>query len=122
MAAAVSAAAARAEARVAASEKVAVAIMGVHGRGKVLAGLLTLGLAPATAAEPFCFMQLSDPQFGMFTDDADFRQKTANFEFAIATANRLRPAFVVVTGDLINKCVPAPSLVRCDSGRGRCVR
>jgi predicted MPP superfamily phosphohydrolase len=26
-----------------------------------------------------------------------------NFDFAIATANRLKPAFVIVTGDLINK-------------------
>ena len=30
-------------------------------------------------------------------------QETANFEFAIATANRLKPAFVIVTGDLVNK-------------------
>ena len=26
-----------------------------------------------------------------------------NFEFAIATANRLKPACVVITGDLINQ-------------------
>ena len=46
---------------------------------------------------------MSDPQFGMYTKDADFVHETANFEFAIATANRLHPAFVVITGDLINK-------------------
>jgi predicted MPP superfamily phosphohydrolase len=39
----------------------------------------------------------------MFTKDASFEHETVNFEFAIATANRLRPAFVVITGDLINK-------------------
>lgn len=60
-----------------------------------------VGLAPA--AEPFFFVQLTDPQFGMFTDNADFVQETANFEFAVATLNRLHPAFVVVTGDLVNK-------------------
>jgi hypothetical protein len=49
------------------------------------------------------FIQMSDPQFGMFTKDADFVHETANFEFAIAAANRLKPAFVVVTGDLTNK-------------------
>src|SRR5579871_4414656 len=49
------------------------------------------------------FIQMSDPQFGMYTKDADFAHETANFEFAIATANRLKPAFVVVTGDLTNK-------------------
>ena len=49
------------------------------------------------------FIQMSDPQFGMYTKDAGFAQETANFEFAIAAANRLMPAFVVITGDLINK-------------------
>ncbi len=46
---------------------------------------------------------MSDPQFGMYTENRGFQQETINFEFAIATANRLKPAFVVVTGDLINK-------------------
>jgi 3',5'-cyclic AMP phosphodiesterase CpdA len=46
---------------------------------------------------------MSDPQFGMYTKDADFAQETANFEFAIATANRLKPRFVIVCGDLVNK-------------------
>src|SRR6185295_9979592 len=57
----------------------------------------------AGAAEPFFFIQLSDPQFGMFTGNKDFAQETANFEFAVATINRLRPKFVVITGDLVNK-------------------
>jgi predicted MPP superfamily phosphohydrolase len=46
---------------------------------------------------------MSDPQFGMYTANGEFSQETANFEFAIANANRLRPAFVVVCGDLINR-------------------
>ena len=49
------------------------------------------------------FLQFSDPQFGMYTKDADFAQETANFEMVVATANRLKPAFVIVTGDLVNK-------------------
>jgi len=65
--------------------------------------LLLAGLVRAEGAKPFFFIQLTDPQFGMCAKDADFQQETANFEFAIATANRLKPAFVVVTGDLINK-------------------
>lgn len=64
--------------------------------------LLLLGLARAEAAQPWFFIHLSDPQFGMYTKNADFRQETTNFEFAIATANRLKPAFVIVTGDLVN--------------------
>ena len=49
------------------------------------------------------FIHMSDPQFGMYTKDESFEHETVNFEFAIATANRLKPAFVVITGDLINK-------------------
>jgi 3',5'-cyclic AMP phosphodiesterase CpdA len=63
-------------------------------------------LAIAALAAPLAaqtFIQMSDPQFGMYAKDADFVHETANFEFAIATANRLLPAFVVVTGDLINQ-------------------
>jgi serine/threonine-protein phosphatase CPPED1 len=63
--------------------------------------LLALALAGTLAAQTF--LQMSDPQFGMYTKDVDFAHETANFEFAIATANRLMPAFVVITGDLINK-------------------
>jgi predicted phosphodiesterase len=67
--------------------------------------LLALALAGGFAGTPAAqtFIQMSDPQFGMFTKDADFAHETANLEFAIATANRLMPAFVVITGDLINK-------------------
>jgi len=74
-----------------------------HVLSAIWAALLAFGVAGAEAAEPLFFIQLSDPQFGMYARNADFRQETANFEFAIATANRLKPAFVVVTGDLVNK-------------------
>lgn len=63
--------------------------------------LFTFAFAATLAAQNF--IQMSDPQFGMFTKDASFEHETVNFEFAIATANRLEPAFVVITGDLINK-------------------
>jgi len=49
------------------------------------------------------FIQLSDPQFGAFSGDTDFAQETSNYEFAVANVNRLHPAFVVISGDLINK-------------------
>lgn len=64
----------------------------------VLFGLVSEG----RAAEPFFFVQLSDPQFGMFTENREFSQETVNFEFAVATVNRLRPAFVIITGDLVH--------------------
>jgi 3',5'-cyclic AMP phosphodiesterase CpdA len=62
------------------------------------------------APDPFFFIQLSDPQFGMFTDNADFAQETANFERAVTIINRLRPAFVVVTGDLVNRAGDAAQI------------
>ncbi|HLK68024.1 MAG TPA: metallophosphoesterase [Bryobacteraceae bacterium] len=66
-------------------------------RGIVLALACAGGLAGQT------FIQMSDPQFGMYSKNQGFEHETANFEFAVAAANRLKPAFVVVTGDLINQ-------------------
>lgn len=63
---------------------------------------IALGLALAGALAAQTFIQMSDPQFGMYAKNRDFAHETDNFEFAVATANRLKPAFVVVTGDLIN--------------------
>lgn len=55
------------------------------------------------AEAPFFFLQGTDPQFGMYEENHGFSRETANFEKFIATANRLKPAFVVVTGDLVNR-------------------
>ncbi len=73
--------------------------------------LATLLLTGALAAQsPRFFIQGSDPQFGMYTKDAGFAQETANFEFFIASVNRLKPQFVVVTGDLTNKAADADQI------------
>jgi 3',5'-cyclic AMP phosphodiesterase CpdA len=71
----------------------------------VAATLFNLAAWPQSppAAGEFFFLQMADPQFGMNTGDRGFAQETLNYEFAIATANRLRPRFVVVCGDLVNK-------------------
>jgi 3',5'-cyclic AMP phosphodiesterase CpdA len=69
-------------------------------------GILALLLVSALSAQTngdMVFIQLADPQFGAFTNDRDFVQETANYEFAVANINRLRPKFVVICGDLINK-------------------
>jgi serine/threonine-protein phosphatase CPPED1 len=65
--------------------------------------LLLLVLLASKVQPAGFFLQMSDPQFGMYTENRDFAQETVNFEFAIATANRLRPKFVVICGDLINQ-------------------
>ena len=69
----------------------------------LVCGLVMALVRAAQGAEPFFFIQLTDPQFGMFTENANFTQETVNFEFAAATVNRLKPAFVIITGDLVHK-------------------
>jgi 3',5'-cyclic AMP phosphodiesterase CpdA len=68
-----------------------------------MSGLFLLPAIGWSQQPPIFFVQMSDPQFGMYTDNQDYAQETANFEFAIANVNRLHPAFLVVTGDLVNK-------------------
>lgn len=51
----------------------------------------------------FSFIQMSDTQFGMFNEDKSFEKESAHFEQAVAEANKLKPTFVIVTGDLVNK-------------------
>lgn len=72
---------------------------------QIIAGILCLISLTGFAqkSEPFFFIQMTDTQFGFFTDNKSFEKETENFEKAIAVANRLKPAFVVITGDLINK-------------------
>ncbi len=62
-----------------------------------------LAFAAALPAADLVFLQMSDPQFGMFAENRDFAQETINFDKAIAAANRQKPAFVVVCGDLVNQ-------------------
>jgi len=62
-----------------------------------------LALRAQGTEAPFFFIQITDPQFGMSAGNADVEQEIANLDFAVATANRLRPAFVIVTGDLVNR-------------------
>jgi serine/threonine-protein phosphatase CPPED1 len=65
--------------------------------------LLAMCAGDSAHGDGLFFVQLSDPQFGMYTADSSYLQETANLELAIATANRLKPAFVIVTGDLVNQ-------------------
>ena len=76
----------------------------------LLAAFILLAAPVRTQSGAFFFIQLSDPQFGMYSADKEFAQETANFEFAVATVNRLRPAFVVITGDLVNKAGDAAQI------------
>jgi len=69
----------------------------------ILASLLAGAFLCLGQAQPNHFILLGDPQFGMYSTNADFAQEAANYEFVVATVNRLKPGFVVVLGDLVNK-------------------
>ena len=54
------------------------------------------------ADAPWFFIQITDPQFGMFERNEGFEKETILYEKAVAEVNRLRPDFVVITGDFVH--------------------
>jgi 3',5'-cyclic AMP phosphodiesterase CpdA len=54
------------------------------------------------ASAPFFFIQVTDPQFGMYDADKGFSKETELYEKAVTEINRLNPDFVIITGDLVN--------------------
>jgi 3',5'-cyclic AMP phosphodiesterase CpdA len=65
--------------------------------------LLFSGCASLRYDKNLYFFQMADTQFGFFNENKEFSRETLNFEKAVAEANRLKPAFVIVCGDLVNK-------------------
>lgn len=51
---------------------------------------------------PFFFIQITDPQFGMTDGDKSFSTETELYTKAVESINKLKPPFVVITGDLVN--------------------
>jgi len=71
--------------------------------------LILISVTPAegncqkkNSSSPFFFIQVTDPQFGMFESDKGFSKETELYEKAVSEINRLKPDFVVITGDLVN--------------------
>ena len=52
--------------------------------------------------KPYFFIQITDPQFGFFEANNGFSKETELYEKAVNAINRLKPDFVVITGDLVN--------------------
>jgi 3',5'-cyclic AMP phosphodiesterase CpdA len=70
----------------------------------LLLALFIVCIVPGFGQEqPFYFVMIADTQLGMHASDRNFEQETASYEFAVATINRLKPEFVIVLGDLVNK-------------------
>ncbi|HKT25451.1 MAG TPA: metallophosphoesterase [Terriglobales bacterium] len=70
---------------------------------RFLALTVLLACELAHASGPQFFVNMSDPQMGMFAKNQDTLQEQANLSFVVASINRLKPAFVVVCGDLVNR-------------------
>jgi 3',5'-cyclic AMP phosphodiesterase CpdA len=51
---------------------------------------------------PYFFIQITDPQFGMFENNEGFEKETVLYEKAVAEINKLNPDFVVITGDFVH--------------------
>jgi len=70
----------------------------------LLLSILILALSGNLSAQkkPFFFIQLTDTQFGFIENNKGFEQETKIFEKAVAEINRLKPDFIVITGDLVN--------------------
>lgn len=87
--------------------------IGKNSGGRLLAFLALLAMATGVSAreegppaeapfEPHFFVVMADPQLGWATRNADCDIEEKNFRRAIEAANRLRPDFVVICGDLVN--------------------
>ena len=59
---------------------------------------------------PEFFVNMADPQMGMYAKNQDTLQEQANLTFVVASINRLKPAFVVVCGDLVNRAGDAEQI------------
>lgn len=59
--------------------------------------------SPAIAQQKsLVFMQIADPQMGMFSDDHGSQREITNLSAVLKDANLLHPAFLVICGDLVN--------------------
>lgn len=67
----------------------------------LLAGALVACGAPEEKAH--FFVQISDPQLGFITESSDFTPERENMERIAEAVNRLRPDFVVFSGDYIQE-------------------
>ncbi len=65
--------------------------------------ILFISIVGYAQSKPYFFVHLTDPQLGMMEGNAGFSQETKIVANTISAINRLNPAFVVITGDLVHK-------------------
>jgi len=80
----------------------------VPGSFRFLLLVLMLGIGGNAFAQkqdpktPWFFIQITDPQLGMFDNNASFEKETKLYEAAVEKINKLNPDFVVITGDFVH--------------------
>ena len=75
------------------------------GRFLLARNRVVCGLSRAEEGEwtgDYDFIQLADPQLGMLHWDHDWTEELTMLRLAVQHVNRLRPRFLVISGDLIN--------------------
>ena len=87
--------------------------------GKLLVWIMILGSVASSVAaqkrsDPFFFIQLSDPQLGFIDNNRSYTRETELMELFTDAINRLRPAFVVVTGDMVHDLNDAGQVAEFD--------
>lgn len=107
------------------------ALSAYDGRFLAAAGRCFRGLTPAEEgswSEAYDFVQIADPQLGMYRQDTDWAEEEAMLDLVAQIVNRLNPRFVVITGDLVNKsprsrkgALIAGSQVECFKDSLRCL-
>lgn len=65
--------------------------------------------ASVPAGEPFFFIQISDPQLG-FREESGIAEGCRLLRETVGVVDSLRPAFVIVTGDMVNRAGDAQQL------------
>lgn len=76
---------------------------------RIIIGLMIIIVVPENAftqnnssQAPWFFIQITDPQFGMFEKNKSFEKETRLYEKAVVSINQLNPDFVVITGDFVH--------------------
>jgi serine/threonine-protein phosphatase CPPED1 len=75
---------------------------------KIIYGLALIFMSGNTFGQnngqnsPWFFIQITDPQFGMFENNKGFEKETILYEKAVVAINKLNPDFVVITGDFVH--------------------
>jgi 3',5'-cyclic AMP phosphodiesterase CpdA len=55
-----------------------------------------------SSEDPWFFIQITDPQFGMFENNIGFEKETFLYNRAVEKINNLKPDFVIITGDFVH--------------------